>query len=184
VIFLEHRWLHGISDHVPEGHYRVPLGKARVVREGADATIVATSYMVLESLRAADFLSRDGIHAEVIDLRTLRPLDENAILESVRKTGRLVVADTGWKMFGASAEILALVTEQAFSALKASPRRIASPDFPVPTSPALSDDYYPRAGHIATAVFDLMGRKPTTNLFEVAPGQRLDQPDASFVGPF
>jgi pyruvate dehydrogenase E1 component beta subunit len=140
--------------------------------------------MVLESLRAADFLARDGIRAEVIDLRSLRPLDEATILESVRKTGRLVVADTGWKMFGASAEILAMVTEKAFDALKASPRRIASPDFPAPTSPALSDDYYPRAGHIAASVFDMLTRKPTVELFDVPEGRRLDQPDPSFIGPF
>lgn len=184
VIFLEHRWLHGISDHVPEGLYRVPLGKARVVRAGGDVTLVASSYMLLESLRAAATLAQAGIQAEVIDLRSLRPLDDAAILESVRKTGRLVVADTGGKAFGASAEILALVTERAFGDLKAAPQRVALPDFPTPTSPALSDGYYPRAGHIAAAVLAMFGRQPDSGLFEVPKGRRLDQPDSSFSGPF
>ena len=184
VIFLEHRWLHGISDHVPEGLYRVPLGKARVVRAGGDVTIVASSYMLLESLRAADTLAQAGIQAELIDLRSLRPLDDAAILESVRKTGRLVVADTGGKAFGVSAEILALVTERAFADLKAAPQRVASPDFPAPTSPALSDGYYPRAGHIAAAVLGMVGREPSSSLFDVPEGRRLDQPDPSFTGPF
>jgi pyruvate dehydrogenase E1 component beta subunit len=184
VIFLEHRWLYGISDHVPEGVYRVPLGKARVIRKGSDATIVATSYMVLEALRAAQALSESGIHAEVLDMRSLRPLDETAILESVRKTGRLVVADTGGKAFGVSAEILALVTERAFADLKAAPQRVALPDFPTPTSPALSDGYYPRAGHIAAAVLGMYGREPSSAMFDVPEGKRLDQPDPSFTGPF
>ena len=184
VVFLEHRWLHGVSDHVPEGLYRVPLGKARVVRAGGDVTIVASSYMLLESLRAADTLAQAGIQAEVIDLRSLRPLDDAAILESVRKTGRLVVADTGGKAFGVSAEILALVTERAFADLKAAPQRVASPDFPAPTSPALSDGYYPRAGHIAAAVLGMFGRQPSSSLFDVPEGRRLDQPDPSFTGPF
>lgn len=184
VIFLEHRWLHGLSDRVPEGVYRVPLGKARVARAGGDVTIVAASYMLLEALRAAESLSDAGIQAEVIDLRSLRPLDEAAILESVRKTGRLVAADTGGKAFGVSAEIVALVSEQAFSDLKAPPQRVALPDFPSPTSPALSDAYYPRAGHIAAAVFGMFGRKPESSLFDVPKGRRLDQPDSSFTGPF
>jgi len=184
VIFMEHRWLYGISDSVPEGVYRVPLGKARIVREGRHATIVGTSYMMLEALRAAETLSESGIQAEVIDLRSLRPLDETTILESIRKTGRLVVADTGWKAFGASAEVLAVVAEKAFDDLKAPPQRVASPDFPAPTSPALANHYYPRSGHIAAAVLHTFGREPHKGLFDAPKGQRLDQPDPSFTGPF
>lgn len=184
VIFLEHRWLHGISDHVAEGVYRVPLGKARTLREGSDVTIVATSYMVLESLRAAEILSASGLHAEVIDLRSLRPLDDAAICESVRRTGRLVVADTGWKAFGISAEVLALVTEKHFGDLKAAPQRVASPDFPTPTSPGLADHYYPRAAHVAATVLSMFGRPIPAGMFDVPKGQRLDQPDPGFAGPF
>ncbi len=184
VIFLEHRWLYGLSDRVPEGVYRVPLGKARVARAGSDVTIVAASYMLLEALRAAETLSDAGIRAEVIDLRSLRPLDDATILESVHKTGCLVAADTGAKAFGVSAEIVALVSEKAFHDLKAPPQRVALPDFPTPTSPALSDGYYPGAAHIAAAAFRMFGRKPDSTLFSVSERRRLDQPDPSFTGPF
>ncbi|MDH3688319.1 MAG: alpha-ketoacid dehydrogenase subunit beta [Gammaproteobacteria bacterium] len=184
VIFMEHRWLYGMSDNVPDGLYRVQLGRARVVRQGQDVTIVATSYMVLEAIRAAEKLSESGIQAEVIDLRSLRPLDDATILQSVRKTGRLVMADTGWKAFGVSAEILALVTEKAFGDLKTPPRRIALPDFPAPTSPALSDHYYPRSGHIVAEILSMFGQEPKKGLFETSKGQRLDQPDPTFTGPF
>ena len=98
VIVLEHRWLYGISDVVPAESYCVPLDKAHVMREGSDVTIVGLSYMSLESLRAAELLADRGISAEVIDLRSLRPLDEETILTSVRKTGNLLMADTGHKL--------------------------------------------------------------------------------------
>jgi acetoin:2,6-dichlorophenolindophenol oxidoreductase subunit beta len=184
VIFLEHRWLHGVSGVVPEEYYTVPLGKARVMREGKDVTIVATSYMALEALHAADELASEGITAEVIDLRSIRPWDAPTVLASVRKTGRLVAADTSWKMFGVAGEIVATVTEQAFTALKSAPERVASPDYPTPTSPALADNFYPRAGDIVLAAKRTLGREPTTKLFQVPPGQRLDVPDPSFAGPF
>ena len=93
VIFIEHRWLYNIVGHVPEEVYRVPLGRARVARQGKDLTIAAISYMVLEALRAADMLAADGIHAEVIDIRSLKPLDDELILKSVRKTGHLIVVE-------------------------------------------------------------------------------------------
>lgn len=184
VIFLEHRWLHGIADVVPEAHYTVPLGKARAMREGNDVTLVATSYMALEALRAADEFGSEGVSAEVIDLRTVRPWDEQTVLASVRKTGRLVVADTAWKLFGVSAEIVATVTERAFDALKSAPERVASPDYPSPTSPVLADGFYPRAGDVVLAAKRTLGLKPTTGLLRVAPGQKLDIPDPSFTGPF
>lgn len=184
VIFLEHRWVHGIADKVPEAYYTVPLGKARVMREGTDVTLVATSYMTLEALRAAEELASEDISAEVIDLRTIRPWDVPTVLASVRKTGRLVVADTAWKLFGISAEVVATATEQAFSALKSAPERVASPDYPSPTSPVLAEGFYPRAGDIVLAVKRTLGLEPLTRLLRVAPGQNLDIPDSSFTGPF
>jgi pyruvate dehydrogenase E1 component beta subunit len=184
VIVLEHRWLYGVRDRVPEGSYRVPLGSARVLRPGRDVSLVACSYAVLESLRAAELLAARGVDAEVVDLRSLRPLDTGTILDSVRRTGRLVVADTGGKLFGISAEIVALVVETAFDALKAPPRRVALPDHPAPTSPALADSYYPTAGDIAAAALATLGRPADPELFIVPPGQRADQPDPGFTGPF
>lgn len=184
VIFIEHRWLHNISDDVPEGYYTVPLGKARVMREGSDVTIVGTSYMALEALRAADILDKEGVSAEVIDLRTIRPWDTETVLASVRKTGRLVVTDTGGTAFGISAEIVATVLESEFASIKAAPVRIALPDHPCPTSPALSSYYYPRAGHIVSDTLKMMGLDPATHALDIGPCQKLDVPDSSFKGPF
>lgn len=184
VIVLEHRWLHTIADAVPEGHYRVPLGKARVIRPGTDVTIAAVSYMVLEALRAADRLAAEGISAEVVDVRTLRPLDSDTILSSVARTGRLVAADTGHTAFGAAAELVALAAESLFGRLKAAPRRVALPDHPTPTSPALAAGYYPRSAHIVAEVLRGFGRPVDAALFAVPAGTRLDVPDRSFKGPF
>lgn len=184
IIFLEHRWLYNITGEVPEAIYRVPLGKARVAREGRDLTIAATSYMTLEALHAAEILATGGIKAEVIDIRTLRPLDRTTIADSVRKTGHLLVADTAWKTGGFGAEIVAQVAEEAFSDLKSSPRRIALPDCPSPTSPALAEYYYPRAPRIAAAAGEMLGVDADKLIQKVKTAIPLDVPDASFTGPF
>jgi pyruvate/2-oxoglutarate/acetoin dehydrogenase E1 component len=181
VIFIEHRWLYGIRGHVPEGAYRVPLGEARVARGGADVTLVGISYMTLEALRAAELLARDGIEAEVVDVRTLRPLDERTILESVRRTGRLLVADTGWKTGGFAAELVSRAAEELFGVLKSPPRRVALPDCPTPTTPALAAEYYPRAVHIAEAVYRMLGVEREVKDDVTMP---LDVPNARFTGPF
>jgi pyruvate dehydrogenase E1 component beta subunit len=184
VIFIEHRWLHNIAGHVPEETYRVPLGKARVARRGKDVTIAAVSYMTLEALRAAEMLAEDGIDAEVVDVRSLRPLDDESILESVHKTGRLVAADTGWRTGGFSAEIVATVTEKAFDDLKSAPRRVALPDCPTPTTPALANLYYPRAAHIVVATKQMMGLSVGDSVLRPPASVLLDVPDKSFKGPF
>ncbi|MCL4552848.1 MAG: alpha-ketoacid dehydrogenase subunit beta [Candidatus Marsarchaeota archaeon] len=185
VIFLEHRWLHNISGYVPEGAYRVPLGKARVVRQGTDITITALSYMVLEAIRAAELLAKDGISAEVVDIRTLRPLDEDLILTSVRKTGRLLVADTAWKTGGFAGEIVARVCEKAFNDLKAPPVREALPDCPTPTTRSLANSYYPRAVHIVASARRLLGISGDGNgLSQPGHSIPLDVPDSSSTGPF
>lgn len=184
VIYIEHRWLHNIKGPVPEGIYRVPLGQARIVREGRDVTIAATSYMTLETLGAAERLADDGISAEVIDIRTLRPLDGMCILESVRKTGRLIVADTGWKTVGFGAEVVARVAEEAFADLKSPPRRIALPDCPTPTTPALANSYYPRAAHIAATAREMLGLRVDECASDLTDFVALDVPDTSFTGPF
>jgi pyruvate dehydrogenase E1 component beta subunit len=182
VIFIEHRWLHNISGPVPEGMYRAPLGKARILRRGDDVTIVAISHMALEAHRAAQTLAAEGIEAEVIDPRSLRPLDEETILESVSRTGRLIVADTSWKHGGFAGEIVARVAEELGGELKCRPRRIALPECPTPTSPALAAHFYPTAADIAAAAVEMVqGRKL---LLTPAPTGPLDVPDPSFTGPF
>lgn len=184
VIFIEHRWLHNITGYVPEEVYRVPLGRARVVREGNDVTIAATSHMTLEALRAAETLAEDGVEAEVIDIRTLKPIDETPILESVRKTGRLIVADTGWKTVGFGAEIVARIAEEAFSALKSPPKRVALDDCPTPTTPALASHYYPRAVHIVVTAKRMLGLRVDVPAPYLTASVPLDVPDMSFTGPF
>lgn len=184
VVFLEHRWLHHIRGYVPEGVYRVPLDKARVVREGRDVTIVATSYMVIEALKAAEILSGLSLSAEVIDVRCLRPLDEDSILESVRKTGHLLVVDIGWKTCGFAAEIVSLVVEKAFRDLKKAPVRVASPDSPTPCTPALANAFYPRAKDIIGPVGEMFEMNISETLRYQAEPELLDIPDPCFTGPF
>jgi pyruvate dehydrogenase E1 component beta subunit len=184
VIFLEHRWLHNITGQVPEGHYTVPLGKARVAGEGNDVTIIACSHMLLEALRAAEILQERGISAEVVDLRTISPLDRDTIRESVEKTGRLVVADIGTTSFGIGAEIISGLAELSPSPFLASPSRIALPDLPTPTSPALARHYYPRAAHIASAALAQFGIDADIGNLEPLTPTDHDVPDKSFCGPF
>ena len=186
VIFFEHRWLHNVTGNVPEGLYRTPIGKAKVLREGTDVTIAAVSYMVLESLRAAEMLAAEGIKAEVIDLRSARPLDEETLLESVRRTGRLAVADIGWKFAGFGSEVVAKVTEELFRELKTAPVRLASLDGPIPSTPALARYYYPRAIQIFASVMQMMGQKVDLKALDTdfERPTLLDIPDKSFTGPF
>ena len=184
VIFIEHRWLHNIRGHVPEGAYEVPLGQPKIVRQGRDATIVASSYSTLEALRAAERLAALGIDAEVIDLRTLSPLDDTQILESAHRTGHLVVADQGTLTAGFAAEIVARVTEKAFHFLKSPPARVTLPDTPTPTTRALANYYYPTIDHIVAAVMRQLGRPVPDPFDSVRPDDRLDIPDPSFKGPF
>jgi pyruvate dehydrogenase E1 component beta subunit len=184
VIFLEHRWLHGVRDQVPEGLYRTNIGEARTLRHGTDVTIVAVSYMTLEALRAAESMDKEGISAEVIDLRSIRPWDVKTVLESVRKTRHLVVADTGWSTFGVSSEIISTVVEQGFGLLESAPERLGLPECPCPTSPVLAAQFYPRAGHIHRAAKRTLGLRALSDVLDLTPGEPLDVPDSSFNGPF
>jgi pyruvate dehydrogenase E1 component beta subunit len=142
-LIIEHRWLYDQKEGVPEAPYFVPAGKALVRRPGKDVTVVATSYMVYEALRAAADLEKSGISAEVVDLRSIQPMDERMVIESVNKTGRLVVADMGWKLCGVSAEIAAIAAEHCHTGLKAPVRRITLPAAPTPASNELEKAYYP-----------------------------------------
>ena len=131
VVFMEHRWLHNQEGEVPEGDYRVPLGKANVVTKGTDVTIVSMSYMTIEALRAVKFLEQQYlISCELIDLRTISPLDWETVYTSVRKTGRVLVLDTGATTGSVAGEIVARIAIDLFSDLKAAPQRIALPDVP------------------------------------------------------
>ncbi|MDI9569401.1 MAG: pyruvate dehydrogenase complex E1 component subunit beta [Pseudomonadota bacterium] len=152
VVFIDDRWLYRLEEPVPEEIYAVEIGRARIARVGADVTITASSFMVREALQAAELLAEEGVAAEVVDLRTIKPLDEAALLASVRKTGRLVVADGGWRSFGAAAEIAALAAERAFDSLRAPVVRVALPDCPAPASAVLEKAYYRTGEDIIRAV--------------------------------
>jgi len=151
VIFLESKFLFGMEGEVPDEAYRVAFGEANVAREGKDVTLVAFGAMVPRALAAAEALAKDGVQAEVIDPRTTSPLDEATILESVEKTGRLVVVDESPPRCSMASDIAGLVADQGFSFLKAPIKQVTCPHTPVPFSPALEDAYLPTAAAIERA---------------------------------
>ena len=155
VIFFEHKVLYDMEGEVPEDNYTIPLGEADVKREGKDATIVSLGRMVHFSLSAAEALAGDGIDVEVVDLRSLSPLDEDAILASVKKTHRLVVVDEDNPRCSVAADVVALVADQAFDYLDAPCKMITAPHTPVPFSPTLEDVYIPTADTIVSTVKSL-----------------------------
>lgn len=156
VLFIDDRWLYEIEGEVPEVLYEVPIGEGKIIKEGKDVTLVSTSYMVVECLKASEMLAKENIDVEVIDLRSLKPLDESLLFESVKKTGRLVIADGGWKTGGAATEISALVVENIFENLKSSIRRVSLPDSPAPASCELEKIYYPDVDNIMTTIQNLI----------------------------
>ncbi len=158
VLIFEHRWLMKKDGAVPEGLYTVPLGKGVYRRCGKDVTIVGASHALEVALQAAGKLADERIDAEVIDLRTLKPLDEQIIAESLKKTGRLLVVDTGWAMGGMCAEIGCLAAEKWFHHLKAPVRRVGLPDVPTPAGYTLEQFYYPDAQKISAVVREMVNQ--------------------------
>ena len=196
VIFIDHRSLYEYSGPVPDEPYGVPLGKGTIRREGRHVTVVGVSFMAIEALRAAEMLEEEGIEVEVVDPRTVCPLDEEIVFDSLRKTSRLVIADTGWRTCGLAGEVSARVAEKAFSLLKAPIRRVCLPDAPTPTGPTLEAKYYPNAEDIADAVRAVlsypMATREASDSFRreaVAIGAEpsvryAEQPEKEFHGPF
>jgi len=156
VVFLEHKLLYNTKGEVPEGDYTIPLGKGDIKRPGEDVTIVATARMVQHALSAAEKLSEEGISAEVVDPRTLSPLDEDIILDSVKKTHRLVIVHEEVKFAGSGAEIAAMVAEKAFDYLDGPILRVAAPFSPVPFSPTLEEKFIPNEQNILEAVKEVL----------------------------
>ncbi|RWX81285.1 alpha-ketoacid dehydrogenase subunit beta [Neorhizobium lilium] len=151
VVFLEHKLLYNVRGEVPDGDIIVPLGKAATLREGKDVSLFATSKMVVEAVKAADLLQADGISAEVIDLRSLRPLDVNAIVTSISKTHHAVVVNEGWRFCGYAAELSATIMDFAFDELDAPVARVTLPDMPIPYSEPLEIAMLPNADKIRAA---------------------------------
>lgn len=184
VVFLEHRWLHNIKGEVSEKPKYIPLGKARLVQEGFDITLVAISYMVVESIHAAEFLTSQGISCEVLDLRTLAPLDWQSVFDSAAKTGRVLVLDTGTTTGSISGEIVSRVAHRCWEILKCAPQRLAMPDYPESTSFALTANYHVRAEHIAEKVGQMLGREIDTTSLSMQREHPHDVPGDWFTGPF
>lgn len=190
VIMIEHRWCHYVTGHVPEGYYTEPMDGPRPVHRGKDVTIVATSYMTLEAVRAAEALEKLGYSASVFDLRVLRPLMLDRIFESVRQTGRLLTVDTGFRKFGVGAEIVSEVVANCFSALKAAPLRMGLPDHPTPSSRGLVPGFYPDSTSILRAMGRMLGiadariESAAAELIAQRGGLPIDVPDPFFKGPF
>ena len=156
VFFCEHKLLYSIEGEVPEEEYTVPFGVADIKRDGADVTIVATLYMVHKTLNSAKMLEKEGISVEVIDPRTLTPFDKQAIIKSIKKTGRLVIVSEDCKTAGVSAEIAAVVAEEAIDYLDAPIKRVAEPDTPIPFSPPLEQYVIPDEKAIVKAVKEVI----------------------------
>ena len=184
VVFLEHRWLHNMRGEVPDGDFRVPIGKARVLRQGGDITIVAMSYMTIEALHAVDHLAAQRIACDLIDLRSVRPLDWAAIKGSVQRTGRLLVLDTGTLTGSISGEIVARIASDCWQHLKGAPQRLAMPDFPEATSPALTRSYHIRAEQVAATVGTMLARDVESRSLAQKREHPHDVPGDWFTGPF
>jgi len=176
VIVIEHRSLYEISGEVPESYYELPFGRALIRREGRDVTIVANSYMIVECLKAAKYLEEQGVDVEIVDPVSLVPLDEVTLLNSVKKTGGLLIVDCGWTTCGVSAEIAALAAEKAFDELKCPIRRLGNAHVPCPVSQPLEALFYPNAKQIAFTVCEMLDR----NLLEEDAPQLVSK----FRGPF
>ncbi|HHW49827.1 MAG TPA: alpha-ketoacid dehydrogenase subunit beta [Clostridiaceae bacterium] len=156
IVFIEHKALYFTKGYVPEYEYYTPIGKGMVRREGKDVTVVATQYNMLKSLEAAEILAKEGIDVEVIDPRTIVPLDEEIILESVRKTGRLVVSHEAPETYGVGGEICAMVTEKAFDYLNAPPIRACGKYLPIPYNRELEKHVIPQVEDIVASIRQIM----------------------------
>jgi len=183
VLFLEHRWLHNQEEDVPEGDFRIPLGTANLIKHGTDITIVGMSYMNTEALRCLEFLKLQGISCELIDLRSINPIDWGTIIKSVEKTKKLLVLDTGSETGSLAAEIIAKVSIELFSEMEAPPARICLPDAPVPASFSLTEDFYPTSFDIAKKVCSMFDVIISKNDFKHSSFPH-DVPGDWFKGPF
>lgn len=179
VILIEHRLLYDASGEVPEDAYAIPLGEADILREGKDVTVVAVSWMVVEALKAAEVLQKHGVSVEVIDPRTIAPLDEKLISDSVKKTGRCVVADNDWLHCGFSAEVAAMVSASCFADLKSPVARLGFAPTPCPCTRPLENYYYPNAVDIIRTIEGMLELKSAD-----LSGEDFYNYERRFKGPF
>jgi pyruvate dehydrogenase E1 component beta subunit len=156
VLFIEHATLYQVRGEVPEGEYLTPIGKSKIQRPGRDVTIVTYSKGLEISLKAAETLAKEGIEAEIVDLRTLRPLDMEPVLESFKKTNRAVVVEEGWKSYGVGAEIASRIYEEAFDYVDAPVKRVAQKEVPLPYNRTLEQAALPQVEDVIAAVKEVL----------------------------
>lgn len=179
VIVLEHRWLYWQEGPLPDGDFTVRIGEPSIIREGKDLTVIATSWMNVEAVKAADILARRGVHIEIVDPRTLAPLEDEMLVASVEKTRHCIVADNDWSFCGFGAEVAARISEKCFGKLKSPVERIGFAHVPCPTSRHLENEFYPNAVHIIRAVERKLGLSPTD-----LSGENFYSHENRFKGPF
>jgi pyruvate/2-oxoglutarate/acetoin dehydrogenase E1 component len=183
VLFLEHRWLHNLKGTVSREYKPIPLGKANILREGKDISIIAMSYMVIEAIHASEFLSRNGISCEIVDLRTVSPIDYKTIFHSIKKTKNVIVLDTGTLDGSISGEIVSKIIDKCWSDLSSKPERMAMPNVPEGTSFALTKDYHVTSKDIAMKISSMLKKKVRLgNFFNKK--YPHDVPGDWFSGPF
>ncbi len=179
VIVLEHRWLYWQEAPLPSGDFTVRIGEPSIIREGKDLTVIATSWMNVEAVKAADILARRGVHIEIVDPRTLAPLEDEMLVASVEKTRNCIVADNDWSFCGFGAEVAARISEKCFGKLKSPVERIGFAHVPCPTSRHLENEFYPNAVQIIRAVERKLGLSPTD-----LSGENFYSHENRFKGPF
>lgn len=182
VIFLEHRWLHNSEGYVPKNNYLINLEKSKILKKGKDISIITTSYMTVEIKNIYKKLKDRNIDFEHIDLICCKPLDVKTIINSVKKTGRVIVLDTGFKTNSISSEIITLINEKCFKNLKQRPVRITAPDIPEPTSYGLTKFYYHNSEQILNKILSMFNKKIDKS--KTRNGNHHDIPGVWFKGPF
>lgn len=179
VVFIEHRWLYWAVEDVPEEPFTIPIGEGNILRAGTDITVVATSWMNIEALKAAEILQKRGVSVEIVDPRTISPFDESLAVESVKKTGHCIVADNDWVDCGFSAEAAARISEKCFGLLKSPVTRIGFVHTPCPTVRVLENEFYPGAEKLVRAIEQKLGLAPTD-----LSGEDFFSHENRFKGPF
>ncbi len=183
VIFFEHRWLHETYGYVPKNNYKVKIGQGKIIKKGSDLTLICFSLTVLECLKASKILSIFNVNVEILDLQTLRPLDKNLILKSVKKTKKVIVVDNGWSFYGISSEILALIQESNISKTITA-KRVGLKNTSIPSSKSLAKHVYPTPFSIVKLAEKILKRKfKNLNKFNEKEFYS-DQPYKNFLGPF
>ena len=183
VIFIEHRWLHNTTSEVPVKKYLTPISKPKIIKKGSDITLICISYMTIEAIRAVDFLEKENVSVEIIDLRTISPINYSIITNSIKKTGRFLVLDIGNEKYGVASEIISTITIKLYKYLKNPPNKITLPHIPTPTSFGLTKDFYPTYRDIIFEVLKMLKKKTLKNKIPVLKNLH-DVPGNWFTGPF